>query len=188
MNSCQQFNEFLSTFKSYTPKAKSRCAYQVQAGDKIYYTGHAIGELVTAKGNIRFHREPGETVQVGDYIELINMHYVLHWSRQHFEAQNLSAHDTVIKHGDVLLEVAYAGQPQVSCHVIKMKDRYFRGIENGRVLTAPILQGATRFCRFTDERKLQKALAELAARNKKTQVLEVRYWSREFEEVQGGAA
>jgi hypothetical protein len=184
---CQLFNQFLSTFKPYMPMQKSRCAYQVQNIDRIDYPAHNIGEVVTSKGRICFYRKPGEFVQVGDYIELINLHYVLHWSRQHFEGQNLSAHDTVIKHGDLLLEVDYAGQPKVSCHVIKIKDRYFRGIENGRVLTAPIIQGATRFCRFHDEKNLQKTLTELAARKKKTQVLEVGYWSREFAEVQGGA-
>lgn len=192
MSNCEQVNEFLSTFKPYTPKHKTRCAHEITGSDKIIECAdERFGVLETEKGLIRFTRNidfASYQVFTGDFIEIIKWPNVaVHWPRAQFLAQNVTANDTVIQRGDAVLEEMYPGALNVAGHVIKIKDRYFIGIENGRVHTAWCLAGATRFCRHNDGKKLQKTLAELAARKKKAQVLEVGYWSREFAEVQGGA-
>lgn len=86
------------------------------------------------------------------------------------------------------LEKRGSGDLHVSGYVIEIDGRYFRGIEKGRVLTAWSIEGATKFRPHHDAKKLEKTLAELAARKKSAQVLEVGYWSREYGAVQGGAA
>ncbi|HCU66191.1 MAG TPA: hypothetical protein DF774_10570 [Rheinheimera sp.] len=192
MRTCDQVNEFLSTFKPYTPKHKTRVAYEVKESDQIIdCDDERFGVLKTDKGSVKFIRNIeflAYQVFPGDFIEMIRWPDVaIHWPRAKFEAQNVTANDTVIQRGDAVLEETYPGALNVAGHVIKIKDRYFIGIENGRVHTAWCLAGATKFCRHNDGKKLQKTLAELAARKKKTQVLEVGYWSREFAEVQGGA-
>lgn len=190
MNQCQVINELLSTFKPYTPKQKSRMAYEVKESDQIVECAdERFGILNTDKGLIKFTRNiefVSYQVFPGDFIEIIKWPTVaLHWPRAQFEAQNITANDTVILPGDAVLEEVYSGTLNVAGHVIKIKDRYFIGIENGRVHTAWCLAGATRFCRHHDGKKLQKTLAELAERKKKTQVLEVGFWSRELVEVAG---
>jgi hypothetical protein len=92
------------------------------------------------------------------------------------------------KCGSPALEKTGSGNLHVSGHVIEIEGRYFRSIEKGRVITAWSIEGATKFRSYHDSKKLEKTLAELAARKKKAQVLEVGYWMREFAELQGGAA
>lgn len=92
------------------------------------------------------------------------------------------------KCGSPALEKTGSGNLHVSGHVIEIEGRYFRGIEKNRVITAWSIEGATKFRSYHDSKKLEKTLAELAARKKKAQVLEVGYWMREFAELQGGAA
>lgn len=190
MRSCDQLNAFLSTFGSYTPKQKSRMAYEVKQEDKLNFVTGNRAVLTTAKGQIEFNIQANRFVSEGDFIEIIQWpNYAVHWPRSQFLAQNVQPGDTVINRGDAVLELCTGTDSlAVAGKVIKIKDRYFASIENGRVITSWSLAGAERFCRHHDAKKLQKTLAELAARKKKTQVLEVGMWSRTVEEVQGGAA
>ena len=84
------------------------------------------------------------------------------------------------------LEKSGSGDLVTLTHVIEIDGRYFRGIEKGRALTAWSIEGATKFSRHHEGKKLEKTLAELAARKKSARVLEVGYWSREFAAVKGG--
>ena len=100
-----------------------------------------------------------------------------------------SSTENVINRGDATLETWGPGNLQTSGTVIKLGSRYFIEIKNGRVMTACYINGATRYGRVIDEdKKRNKALAELEARKKNPQLLEVGFWSRTVETVQGGAA
>lgn len=194
MRACDQVNAFLSTFKPYTPKQKSRMAYEVKESDQITEgADQRFSILKNEKGHIRFIRNiefAQYPVYPGDFIEIIKWPNVaVHWPRSQFEAQNITANDTVIQRGDAVFEEGGApGDPLVCSTVIKVKDRYFIEIKDGRVLTAAYIDGATRYRRIIDEdKKRNKALAELTARKRNPQLLEIGFWSREIAEVQGGA-
>lgn len=193
MKRCDQVNAFLSTFGSYTPKQKSRMAYEVKEADCLTFLGatREIATLNTAKGSIVFLMTPTSVVNVGDFIEIIKWPAVaVHWPRSQFLAQNVQQEDTVIERGDVVLE-QYPGTDSLNCAgtVIMVGDRYFIEIKNGRVATSYQINAATRFGRLIDsDKKRNKALEELTARKKKPKILEVGFWSREIKEVQGGAA
>lgn len=191
---CQAINGVLSTFKPYTPKQKSRIAYEVKESDQLIESSdERFGILKTDKGLIQFTRNIefiSYQVFPGDFIEIIKWPNVaVHWPRSQFEAQNITANDTVIQRGDAVFEEGGApGEPLVCSTVIKVKDRYFVEIKDGRVLTAAYIDGATRYRRIIDEdKKRNKALAELTARKRNPQLLEIGFWSREIAEVQGGA-
>lgn len=195
MNHCQAINGILSTFKPYTPKQINRIAYEVKESDQIIESSdERFGILKTDKGLIQFTRNiefVSYQVFPGDFIEIIKWPNVaLHWPRAQFEAQNITANDTVIHRGDAIFEEGAApGDPLACSTVIKIKDRYFVEIKEGRVLTAAYINGATRFGRLIDEnRNRDKAMAELTARKRNPQLLEIGFWSREIVEVSGGAA
>ena len=190
---CDQVNAFLSQFDCYKQADASRMAYEVKESDRVSYGDEGFGLLVTDKGEIKFllgekFLQGVRLVSPGDFIELIQWpHVALHWPRSQFLAQTSS--ENVINRGDATLETWGPGNLTVSGTVIKVGNRYFIEIKNGRVMTSPYLRGATSYMRLIDEdKKRNKALAALTARKKKPQVLEFGYWSRTVEEVQGGAA
>ena len=190
--SCQAFNNLLSTFKTHTPKLQQRIAYEVTESDRFIYRENSdFVTLITANGGIDFYRDSDFAsyfILPGDFIEIIKWPSVaVHWTREVFLAMNVTANDTVIERGEAVLEKDSSGDLHVAGYVIEISGRYFTGIEKGRVMTAWSIEGATKFRRHHDSKKLEKTLAELAARKKKAQVLEVGYWTREFAEVQGGA-
>jgi hypothetical protein len=198
MRTCDQVNAFLSTFGDYKAKRNSRMAYEVKESDRIIpCADESFGILHTDKGRIKFIRSAelvSYQVFPGDFIEIIQWpNCAVHWEREHFLAQNVQPDETVIKRGDAVLE-HYEGTDQLitAGSVIKIADRYFVEIKNNRVLTAWSINGAARFYdhnhALNNTKKLQKTLAELEARKKNPQVVEVGFWSRTVEEVQGGAA
>lgn len=190
MNSCQKANAFLSQFKPFLPKQKTVIAYEVQPTDKCDFITLGYGVLHTLKGNVEFTIKETHRVCVGDYVVLEKFDQpAKHWTRKDFHAANYVGDDIVVKRGDAVFEEGAApGDPLVCSTVIKIKDRYFIEIKEGRVLTAAYINGATRFSRLIDEdKKRNKALAELTARKRNPQLLEIGFWSREVAEVQGGA-
>ncbi|MEN3159565.1 hypothetical protein ABC502_14390 [Alkalimonas sp. NCh-2] len=189
MSSCAQVNQFLGTFQSFKAKDKSRMAYEIKPTDTIDLY-EELNVLWTEKGKIEFARKKKAEVSAGDFIEIIQWPDIaVHWPRDQFIAQNVSESDRVINRGDATLETWGSGNLQTSGTVIQVGSRYFVEIYNGRVLTACYIGGATRYNRFIDQdKKRDKALAELEKRKKKPKVMEVGFWSRDVEEVQGGAA
>lgn len=192
MRSCDQVNAFLSTFDCYKEANASRMAYEVKESDRIIpCQDEKFGYLSTAKGDIMFLRNAelvSYQVFPGDFIEIIKWpNVVVHWPREQFLAQTST--ENVINRGDATLETWGPGNLTVSGTVIKVGDRYFSRIENGRVKTSPYLRGATKYGRLIDHDKARnRALNALNERKKKPQVLEFGFWSRTVETVQGGAA
>jgi hypothetical protein len=192
MRSCDQVNAFLSTFGCYKEANASRMAYEVKESDRIIECADSnFGILRTEKGGVKFIRNAelvSYQVFPGDFIEIIKWpNVVVHWPREQFLSQ--TSQENVINRGDATLETWGPGNLQTSGTVIKVGDRYFIEIKNGRVMTACYINGATRYGRFIDEdKKRNRALNALIARKKKPQVLEVGFWSRTVETVQGGAA
>lgn len=92
------------------------------------------------------------------------------------------------KCGGPELETQGSGRPHVSGHVIEINGRYFKGIEKGRVITAWSIEGATKFRPHHDAKKLEKTMAELAARKKNAIVVQVGYWISDYWAMPGGAA
>lgn len=188
MSRCDQVNAFLSTFDCYKQANASRMAYEIKPDDKVDLLGGTWTLLQTAKGTIDFTRSERDEVVAGDFVEIIKWpECAVHWPREQFIAQTST--ENVINRGDATLETWGPGNLQTSGTVIKLGSRYFIEIKNGRVMTACYINGATRYGRVIDEdKKRNKALAELEARKKNPQLLEVGFWSRTVETVQGGAA
>lgn len=189
MNSCQQYQQFLSQFNTFALNPDPNHAYQIKKGDRVDYIDSKKAELTTQLGGIKFNYE--QQVSLGDFIVLGGVGAAYHVSQTLFKKLHLMTGETPVLPGQPVIEEHYEGNPVFWHSVIKINDRYFSEIKNGRVRTAWCIEGAKKFETRHNPvavSQMQKVVAELQQKKKNPKVLEVGYWSRDIAESEGGAA
>lgn len=188
MNSCQQYHQFLNQFKPFAPKPDTNIAYQIKQGDVVDYIDNNVAELITPAGRIEFTHE--QQVSLGDFIVTKTLSDAYHVSQTLFKKLHFMAGEAAALPGQPVIEEFYPGHEHVVGKVLKIADRYFIEIKNGKVRTTPYLKGARIFKRHNekDQAALLKLITELEQRKKKPTAFEVGFWSRDAAASEGGAA
>lgn len=188
MNNCMHYQMFVSQFKPFAPKPDLNMAYQIKKGDVVDYIDNNKAKLTTQLGGIEFTWE--EQISLGDFIVHGGVRAAYHVSQTLFKKLHFMAGENAVLPGQPVIEEFYPGHEHVVGKVLKIADRYFIEIKNGKVRTTPYLKGARIFKRHNekDQAALLKLINELEQRKKKPTAFEVGFWSRDIAASEGGAA